>query len=129
MEAPVFEDMLQREGIHLFKFWLTVERAEQLKRFYERKNNMLKSWKLSPMDYASLGKWHEYTEAIEDMFKNTDTPHAPWTVVDANDQRRARLEAIRVVLSSFDYDGKDVDAVGEIDPKIVCTGHEFIGLD
>ena len=60
------------------------------------------------------------------MFKNTDTPHAPWTVVDANDQRRARLEAIRVVLNAFDYTGRDAKAVGEIDPKIVCTGQEFL---
>ena len=109
MEAPVFEGMLRREGIHLFKFWLTVERAEQLKRFYERKNNPLKQWKLSPMDYKSVSKWDQYTEAIADMFRNTDTPHAPWTVLDANDQKRARLNAIRVVLNAFDYDGKDAE--------------------
>ena len=128
MEAPVFEGMLRREGIHLFKFWLTVERAEQLKRFYERKNNPLKQWKLSPMDYKSVSKWDEYTEAIADMFRNTDTPHAPWTVLDANDQKRARLNAIRVVLNAFDYDGKDAENIGEIDKDLVWTGQEFLDL-
>ena len=88
-EAPVYEGMLAREGIHVFKFWLTIEREEQLKRFYERKTNPLKSWKLSPMDEAAVGKWHDYTTAIHDMLRKTDTPPAPWTVVDANDQRRA----------------------------------------
>jgi polyphosphate kinase 2 len=126
MEAPVFEGMLRREGIHLFKFWLTVERAEQLKRFYERKNNPLKQWKLSPMDYKSVSKWDQYTEAIADMFRNTDTPHAPWTVLDANDQKRARLNAIRVVLNAFDYDGKDAENIGEIDKDLVWTGQEFL---
>jgi len=126
MEAPVFEGMLKREGIHLFKFWLTVERAEQLKRFYERKNNPLKQWKLSPMDYKSVSKWDEYTSAIADMFRNTDTPHAPWTVLDANDQKRARLNAIRVVLNAFDYDGKDAANIGEIDKDLVWTGQEFL---
>jgi polyphosphate kinase 2 len=126
MEAPVFEGMLRREGIHLFKFWLTVERAEQLKRFYERKNNPLKQWKLSPMDYKSVSKWDQYTEAIADMFRNTDTPHAPWTVLDANDQKRARLNAIRVVLNAFDYDGKDAENIGEIDKDLEWTGQEFL---
>jgi polyphosphate kinase 2 len=126
MEAPVFEGMLQREGIHLFKFWLTVERAEQLKRFYERKDNPLKQWKLSPIDHKSVGKWDDYTRAIADMFRNTDTPHAPWTVLDANDQKRARLNAIRVVLNAFDYDGKDEESIGKLDKDLVWSGQEFL---
>ena len=126
METPVFEGMLRREGIHLFKFWLTVERAEQLKRFYERKTNPLKQWKLSPIDYQSVAKWDDYTRAIADMFRNTDTPHAPWTVLDANDQKRARLNAIRVVLNAFDYDGKDAENIGELDEDLVWTGQQFL---
>ena len=126
LEAPVFEGMLAREGLHVFKFWLTIERPEQLKRFYERKTNPLKSWKLSPMDHAAVGKWNDYTRAITDMLRNTDTPHAPWTVVDSNDQRRARLEAIRSVLKAFDYTGKDEEAVGEIDERIVMTAQQFL---
>lgn len=126
MEAPVFEGLLDRDGIHVFKFWLTVSREEQLKRFYARKTNPLKSWKLSPMDHAAVGKWDDYTKAIADLFRNTDTPHAPWTVVDSNDQKRARLEAIKVVLNAFDYDGKDESNIGPVDNKLVTTGLDFL---
>lgn len=126
MEAPVFEGMLEREGIHVFKFWLTVERPEQLKRFYERKTNPLKQWKLSPIDTKSVGKWDAYTEAIVDMFRHTDTDHAPWTVLDANDQKRARLNAIRVVLNAFEYDGKDAANIGDVDEDLVWTGQGFL---
>jgi polyphosphate kinase 2 len=126
MEAPVFEGMLEREGIHVFKFWLTVERPEQLKRFYERKTNPLKQWKLSPIDTKSVGKWDAYTKAIADMFRHTDTEHAPWTVLDANDQKRARLNAIRVVLNAFEYDGKDAANIGDVDEDLVWTGQGFL---
>jgi len=126
MEAPVFEGMLKREGIHLFKFWLTVERPEQLKRFYERKSNPLKQWKLSPIDTMSVGKWDVYTRAITDMLRHTDTGNAPWTVLDANDQKRARLNAIRVVLNAFDYDGKDAGSIGDVDEDLVWTGQGFL---
>ena len=126
MEAPVFEGMLEREGIHVFKFWLTVERPEQLKRFYERKTNPLKQWKLSPIDTKSVRKWDAYTKAIIDMFRHTDTDHAPWTVLDANDQKRARLNAIRVVLNAFEYDGKDDANIGDVDEDLVWTGQGFL---
>lgn len=126
MEAPVFEGMLEREGIHVFKFWLTVERPEQLKRFYKRKTNPLKQWKLSPIDTKSVGKWDAYTKAIVDMFRHTDTDHAPWTVLDANDQKRARLNAIRVVLNAFEYDGKDAANIGDVDEDLVWTGQGFL---
>src|SRR3712207_5965968 len=76
-------------------------------------------WKLSPMDLASLDKWEDYTDAKEAMFFYTDTADAPWTVVKSNDKKRARLEAMRHVLSRFDYEGKDPEAVGVPDPKIV----------
>ncbi len=125
-EVPVFEGMLKREGIHLFKFWLTVERAEQLKRFYERKTNPLKQWKLSPIDAQSVGKWDGYTRAIASMLQHSHTAHAPWTVIDANDQKRARLNAIRVVLNAFNYDSKDAENIGDLDEDLVWTGHEFM---
>ena len=128
-EAPVFEGMLVREGIHLFKFWLTVSRAEQLKRFYERKNSPLKNWKLSPLDHKAVGKWEEYSRAISDQLQITDSAMAPWTVIDSNDQRRARLAAIQVVLNSFDYDGRDDGNIGEIDDRVVMTAQEFLELD
>jgi polyphosphate kinase len=125
-EVPAFEAMLVRDGFHLFKFWLTVSRDEQLKRFYERKNDILKSWKLSPVDFAAVGKWHDYTTAIADIFRRTDTTDAPWTVVDANDQRRARLQCMKVVLSAFAYDDKDEEAVGSIDAELVTIGLSYL---
>ena len=124
-EAPVFEGMLAREGIHIFKFWLTVDRAEQLKRFYERKNSQLKRWKLSPMDEKAVGKWDDYTKAVSDQIMRTDSAIAPWTMIDSNDQRRARLAAIQTVLSSIEYDEKDEDNIGEIDPRVVLENEDF----
>jgi polyphosphate kinase 2 len=125
-EVPGFEAMLVRDGIRLFKIWLTVSRDEQLKRFYERKTDLLKSWKLSPVDFAAVGKWHDYSTAIADIFHRTDTAEAPWTVIDANDQRRARLQCMKLVLTALDYDGKDAEAVGTVDPELVTTGLAYI---
>ncbi len=121
-EAPEFEHMLVRDGIRAFKFWLTVGREEQLRRFHRRKTDPLKVWKLSPIDYASIGKWNGYTGAKEEMFERTHTAHAPWTVIRSNDKKRARLNAIRTVLHALDYAQKDEDAIGEVDGKIVSTG-------
>ena len=124
-EAPVFEGMMVREGIYFFKFWLTVSRTEQLKRFYERKNSALKHWKLSPMDYKAVGKWDEYTKAIADQINQTHLATAPWTIIDSNDQRRARIAAIQTVLLAIDYDGKDASMIGEIDPRVVLEPEEL----
>jgi polyphosphate kinase len=118
-EAPEFERMLARDGITLIKFWFSVSRREQLRRFLNRQTDPVKRWKLSPVDLASLDKWHEYTEAKESMFFFTDVADAPWTVVKSNDKKRARLEAMRYVLSRFDYDDRDDMVVGTPDPLIV----------
>ena len=125
-EVPEFEHMIVRSGTRLFKFWLTVGREEQLRRFHRRKSDPLKKWKLSPIDYASVGKWHEYTEAKEAMLLNTHTEHAPWTVIRTNDKKRARLNCIRAFLAGVDYPDKDQEAIGEVDPKIVGTGADEI---
>ena len=117
--APEFERMLVHSGVHLFKFWFSVGRAEQAARFAARSTDPVRQWKLSPTDLASLDKWDAYTEAKEAMFFYTDTEHAPWTVVKSNDKKRARLEAMRWVLSSFDYPDKDVKLVGTPDPLII----------
>lgn len=117
--APEFERMLVNSGIHLIKFWFSVGRAEQHARFVSRGNDEVRQWKLSPTDLASLDKWDAYTEAKEAMFFYTDTPHAPWTVVKSNDKKRARLEAMRWVLSQFDYPNKDHKVVGAPDPLII----------
>src|SRR5207244_12837180 len=92
-EAPEFERMLIRSGLHLTKFWFSVTRSEQRTRFIIRRVDPVRQWKLSPMDIESLDKWEEYTEAKEAMFYYTDTEFSPWTVVKSNDKKRARLEA------------------------------------
>lgn len=124
-EVPEFESSLVRDGIRLFKMWLTIGKAMQLKRFHARKHDPLKSWKLSPIDLASLTKWDDYTEARDAMFDHSHTDVAPWTVIRANDKRRARLNAIRHVLSSIDYAGKDAAIVATPDPKIVGSDEDF----
>ena len=118
-EAPEFERMLARDGIALIKFWFSVSRAEQLRRFVNRQLDPVKRWKLSPIDLASLDKWDDYTEAKEAMFFFTDQADAPWTVVKSNDKKRARLEAMRYVLRQVDYEGRNDDLVGQPDPLIV----------
>lgn len=117
--TPEFERMLVNSGIHLIKFWFSVGKAEQHSRFVSRGGDEVKQWKLSPTDLASLDKWDDYTKAKEAMFFYTDTPHAPWTVVKSNDKKRARLEAMRWVLSKFDYPDKDYKLVGTPDPKLI----------
>src|SRR6201992_2591769 len=118
-QAPELERMLVRSGIHLVKFWFSVTQSEQRTRFAIRQVDPVRQWKLSPMDLKSLDKWGEYTEAKEAMFFYTDTADAPWTVVKSNDKKRARLEAMRYVLNSFDYANKDEESVGRPDPRIV----------
>ena len=118
-QCPEFERNLVRSGIHLIKFWFSVSRAEQRRRFKERKSHPLKNWKLSPIDMASLDKWDEYTKAKESMFFYTDTADAPWTVIKSDCKKRARLNAMRYVLHRLPYSKKDLEAVGNIDPLLV----------
>jgi len=125
-EVPVFEKLLVDDGFHLFKFWLTVRRPEQLKRFYERKLDPLKGWKLSPIDHEAVHKWNDYSRAIADMLERTDTKDAPWTVVDANDQKRARLECIKHVLNAFDYTGKNKNNIEPVDERLVSPAKTFL---
>ncbi len=118
-QAPEFERNLCRSGIHLIKFWFSVSRREQLRRFNERERHPLKQWKLSPIDQASLDKWDEYTKAKEAMFFYTDTADSPWTVVKSDCKKRARLNAMRYVLHRLPYDGRDSDKIGPVDPLLV----------
>jgi polyphosphate kinase 2 len=117
-QAPDFEAMLVEDGVFLFKLWLTIGRAEQLRRFLDRARDPLRQWKLSPIDGAALGKWDAYTDAINETLSRTHTPKAPWTVIRADDKRRARLEALRAVLSAAPYAGRDDAAVGAPDPLL-----------
>lgn len=128
-EAPLFERQLTRDGIKLFKFWLSIGREMQIKRFHDRRHDPLKTWKLSPVDLKALGKWDEYSQARDRMLRATDTEHAPWTIIRANDKNRLRLNAIRTVLHGLDYEGKDEQEIGPIDRKIVLSAKEFLGLE
>lgn len=118
-QAPEFERNLVRSGIHLIKFWFSVSREEQRRRFSEREAHPLKQWKLSPIDLASLDKWDDYTKAKEAMFFYTDTADAPWTVVKSDCKKRARLNAMRYILHKLPYDNKNLDRIGPIDPLLV----------
>lgn len=131
-QCPQFEQMLTRSGIILFKYWFSVTREEQRRRFKARETDPLKTWKLSPIDTASLDKWQEYTDAKEAMFFHTDTADAPWTVLKSDDKKRARLNCLRHFLNSLPYHGKDQSVIGHPDPMIVgssaqvISGHDHI---
>ncbi|HWD32698.1 MAG TPA: polyphosphate kinase 2 [Pseudomonas sp.] len=118
-QAPDLERMLCNSGILLFKYWFSVNREEQLRRFISRRDDPLKHWKLSPIDIKSLDKWDEYTAAKEAMFFHTDTADAPWTVIKSDDKKRARINCIRHFLHSLDYPGKDLSVAYPPDPLLV----------
>ncbi len=123
-QTPELERMFVRSGIRLYKYWFSVTREEQKRRFESRRHDPLKRWKLSPIDEASLGKWDDYTEAKEAMFFYTDTADAPWTIVKSNDKKRARINCMLHFLNSLDYPDKDHQIVHAPDPLIVgSAGH------
>ena len=115
--SPV-EQMLVDEGIKVFKIWLNVGRAAQLARFLKRERDPLKQWKLSWIDVEGLKRWDAYTAAIGETLTLTHSPHCPWIIVRSDDKRRARVNAIRAVLTTLDYARKNPDALGQVDPKI-----------
>lgn len=119
-QAPVFERMLVNSETILFKYWFSVTRQEQLRRFHSRKHDLVKQWKLSPIDVESLDKWDDYTAARESMFFNTDTADAPWIVIKSDDKKRARLACMRHFLHNLDYDDKDTSVVYSPD-ELVCA--------
>jgi polyphosphate kinase 2 len=124
-QTPEFERMLVRSGVRLYKYWFSVSREEQRRRFVSRQNDPLKRWKLSPIDIASLDKWEAYSEAKEAMFFYTDTADAPWTVVRSDDKKRARLNCMRHFLSTLDYPAKNHEVVGTPEPLIVGSAAEM----
>ena len=125
-QAPELERMFVRSGILLFKYWFSVTREEQKRRFEARENDVLRQWKLSPVDRQSLDKWDEYTAAKEAMFFYTDTADAPWTIVKSDDKKRARLNCMRHFLAALPYTNKDARRVGRPDPLIVASA-DMIG--
>ncbi|MGV0607018.1 polyphosphate kinase 2 [Mycolicibacterium sp. XJ1904] len=118
-QAPAFEEMLVNSGLNLTKFWFSVSPSEQRTRFAIRLVDPLRQWKFSSMDMEAVNRWEQYTRAKEEMFVATDTDYAPWIVVKSNDKKRGRINAMRYLLSRFDYDDKDEEVVGEPDPLIV----------
>jgi polyphosphate kinase 2 len=120
VQVPEFEHMMYEDGVIIIKFWLSITKDEQLKRFEERKENPLKRWKFSPVDKKGQTLWDKYTLYKAEMFSKTHTAYSPWIMIKTNDKEVARLEAIRHVISQFDYDGKAAaKTVLTPDPNVV----------
>lgn len=126
--VPELERMLIRSGIILLKFYYSVSKKEQARRFASRIDDPLKQWKLSPVDQESQDKWDDYTRAKEDMFFYTSTADCPWTIFKSDDKKRARLNAIRFLLAQIDYPEKRSELL-TIDRRIVRTVQEEIGVE
>jgi polyphosphate kinase 2 len=110
-QVPEFEHMLYEDGIIIIKFWFSISKEEQLKRFESRMDNPLKQWKISPVDMEAQKKWESYSKYKEQMFSKTHNSFCPWLIVKANDKQKARLESMRYVLSLLPYDGKEKSKV------------------
>lgn len=124
-QAPEFEKMLTDDGIILYKFWFSVSREEQFRRFKSREKDKLKQWKLSPVDQDGLKRWDKFTKAKNKMFDKTDVDWAPWTVIRSDGKKRARLNCMRFVLNSLPYEGKDKKIAVAPDPQIVGSVHDM----
>jgi len=118
-QVNIVEKMLVDDGIFLFKFYLNISEETQQKRIKDRENDPLKSWKLSKLDYKSMEKYSEYETLRDKMFDLSGTKHAPWCKLDANDKKRARINAVRYLLTNIPYDNKDKNVVTGVDEKIV----------
>jgi len=120
LQVPEFEHMMYEDGVVIIKFWLSITKDEQLKRFEGRKETPLKRWKFSSVDKKGQILWNKYTHYKEEMFSKTHTSYSPWMIIKTNDKKAARLEAIRHVLSHFNYDGKAAaKTVLNPDPNVV----------
>jgi len=120
VQVPEFEHMLYEDGLIIIKFWLSISKEEQLKRFNARNNNPLKRWKFSPVDKKGQELWDTYTHYKDEMYSKTHTSYCPWMIIKTNHKKTARLEAMRYVLSRFDYDGKkEAPTLLTPDPNVV----------
>ncbi len=128
-QCPEFEQMLVNSGIRLFKYYFSVTKKEQRRRFTARELDPLKQWKLSPVDLAAVSMWNEYTRAKEAMFFYTDTAACPWTIIKSDDKKRARLNSMQDFLSKLDYPDKDLEVVIASDPLIVGSPSQVIRKD
>ncbi len=118
-DVTAFEELLVNDGFHLFKFWFSVSREEQMRRFLSRAQDRLKQWKISDVDIKSLSLWNEYTDAKKTMFAATDTKVAPWVVVKSDDKKRARLNCMRYVLRNLPFEQDAVMRVRKTDGKLI----------
>ncbi len=127
VQVPEYEHLLYEDNLKLIKFWFSISKDVQKKRFDDRLNNPLKRWKYSPVDMKGQELWDSYTHYKEEMFSKTHTNFSPWVIVKANDKKQARLESMRYVLSQFDYNGKGKSKVSLLpDPNIVMRYHRSI---
>jgi len=122
-QVPEWEHMLYEDGMKMIKFWFSISKNEQERRFEARRTNPLKQWKISPIDEKAQALWDRYTEYKEEMFSKTHTSFSPWIIVKANNKKLARLESIRHVLSLFDYPSKNTKLRLHEDPNIVGRFH------
>ncbi len=128
-QTPEVERMLANSGIHLFKYWFSVSREEQLRRFISRRDDPLKHWKLSPIDIKSLDKWDDYTAAKKAMFFHTDTADAPWTVIKSDDKKRARINCLRHFLHTLPYPDKNLKVACAPDPLLVGPAKSVLSAE
>ena len=126
-QVPEFENMLYEDGVTIIKFWFSVSQKEQKKRFDSRKKTFLKQWKISPVDEKATELWEKYSFYKEAMLSRTHTTYSPWVIVRSNDKKRARLESMRYVLSSFEYDDKEeAGTLINPDPTVVSRFYRSI---
>jgi polyphosphate kinase 2 len=127
IHVPEFENMLYEDGILLIKFWFSVTKEEQLKRFESRLASPLKRWKFSPVDQEGQNKWDTYTHYKDQMFAKTHTAFSPWIIIKTNNKKEARLESLRYLLSRFEYEGKgNAGTTLLTDPNIVQRYHRTL---
>ena len=127
VQVPEFEHMLYEDGVTIIKFWLSISKTEQLRRFNARNNDPLKRWKFSPVDKKSQELWEKYSFYKDEMFSKTHTTYSPWIVVKTNDKKKARIECIRHVLSQFNYEGKEASqTILNPDPNVVMRYYRSV---
>ncbi|WP_435255120.1 polyphosphate kinase 2 [Tenacibaculum sp. A30] len=127
VQVPEFEHMLYEDGVVVIKFWLSISKDEQLRRFNSRNDNPLKRWKFSPVDKRGQELWDEYTFYKDEMFSRTHTAYSPWIVVKTNDKKEARVECMRHVLTQFNYDGKEeAQTILTPDPNVVMRYYRSV---
>lgn len=123
-----FEKDLTRQGIILIKLYFSVTKDEQARRFERRKTDPLRQWKLSEIDMQAQDRWDDFTETKYNMIKQTHSHNAPWTVIRSNDKQKARLEALKVIVNSVNYEGRDENLDYTLDPEVVISGAREIEI-